>query len=94
MIDQSTVQKVALLARLQLTPEEEVRYTEQLAGIMTYIDQLSALDTTGVKPTTHALETSNITRPDTLQPWVDHEAILTQAPQREDSFFRVPRITG
>ncbi|WP_287128919.1 Asp-tRNA(Asn)/Glu-tRNA(Gln) amidotransferase subunit GatC [Candidatus Cyanaurora vandensis] len=93
MIDHTTVQKVARLARLQLTASEETLFTVQLGDILAYIDQLSELDTTGVQPTTRAVELSNVTRPDVRRPPLDPEQLLSQAPQREEAFYRVPRIS-
>ncbi|NJK99815.1 MAG: Asp-tRNA(Asn)/Glu-tRNA(Gln) amidotransferase subunit GatC [Spirulinaceae cyanobacterium RM2_2_10] len=91
-IDREQVKKVAHLARLELTPEEEVAFTSQLSRILDYAEQLSELDTEGVPPTTRAIETSNITRPDTLEPFPNREALLSEAPERDDEFFRVPQI--
>ena len=92
MIDLEQVQKVAHLARLELTPAEQEQFTSQLSSILEYVEQLNELDTTDVPPTTRAIDVSNITRPDELQPYPDHEALLEQAPQREDTFFQVPQI--
>ncbi|WP_218079577.1 Asp-tRNA(Asn)/Glu-tRNA(Gln) amidotransferase subunit GatC [Anthocerotibacter panamensis] len=92
MIDLATVQKVAHLARLQLTEAEQALFTEQLDHILSYIDQLSQLNTEGVSPTTRALELTNVTRPDEPQPHPDPERLLAQAPQREEAFYRVPKI--
>ncbi len=92
MLDREQVRHVARLARLELTPEEEERFTSQLGGILDYIEQLSELDTTGVPPTTRAIDANNITRPDTLQPWPDREALLSCAPEREEDFYKVPKI--
>ncbi|MFQ4140084.1 Asp-tRNA(Asn)/Glu-tRNA(Gln) amidotransferase subunit GatC [Nodosilinea sp. PGN35] len=92
MIDLEQVRKVALLARLELTPDEEEQFTEQLSGILDYVEQLKELNTDDVEPTTRAIELSNITRTDSLQPFAEREAILDCAPDREDSFFKVPKI--
>ena len=92
MIDNEQVRKVALLARLQLTPEEEEQFTTQLGSILEYFEQLSELDVTDVKPTTRAIDVSNVTRPDELQPYSDREAILNNAPDQEGEFFKVPQI--
>ena len=92
MIDREQVQKVAYLARLDLTPEEEEKFTSQLSSILEYFEQLSELDTDDVPPTTRAIDISNITRPDELQPDVEREALLNEAPEQEDDFFRVPQI--
>ncbi|NEP63348.1 MAG: Asp-tRNA(Asn)/Glu-tRNA(Gln) amidotransferase subunit GatC [Symploca sp. SIO2G7] len=92
MIDIEQVRKVALLARLDLTEAEEQQFTEQLSGILDYVQQLNALDTNSVKPTTRAIELTNITRQDKLAPFEARESILGIAPEREDNFFKVPKI--
>ncbi len=86
------VQKVALLARLQLTPEEEEKFTVQLSGILDYFEQLNELDVNDVPPTTRAIDVSNITRQDAMQPYPNREAILDSAPDRDGDFFKVPKI--
>ena len=86
------VSKVAKLARLDL-PEETINtYTGQLERILEYVDQLQAVDTDGVAPTTRAVEVVNVTREDTVVATEVREELLDQAPQREGDFFRVPKI--
>ena len=92
MIDSEQVRKVANLARLELTADEEAQFTTQLGSILDYIEQLNQLDVTNTIPTTRAIDVSNITREDILQPYADREAILNSAPQQEGDFFRVPKI--
>jgi aspartyl-tRNA(Asn)/glutamyl-tRNA(Gln) amidotransferase subunit C len=92
MIDREQVRKVAHLARLELTPEEEEEFTTQLGSILEYFQQLSELDVSNVPPTTRAIDVSNVTRSDDLQPFPDREAILEGAPERENEFFKVPKI--
>ncbi len=92
MIDREQVRKVAHLARLELTPEEEEQFTTQLGSILDYFEQLSELDISNVPPTTRAIDVSNVTRSDELQPCGDREAILQGAPQQEGEFFKVPKI--
>lgn len=91
-IDREQVRKVALLARLELTESEEEQFTTQLSSILEYFEQLSELDTEDVPPTTRAIETSNVTRLDQLQPFDDKDALLKAAPEQEDQYFRVPQI--
>lgn len=91
-IDREQVKKVAHLARLEITPQEEEEFTTQLSSILEYVEQLNELDTTDVPPTTRAIETSNITRDDRLNPFSNKEKLLDQAPLREDNYFRVPQI--
>ena len=92
IIDREEVKKVANLARLKLTPEEEEDFTIQLSSILEYFQQLSELDTTDVPPTTRAIDISNVTRSDFNQVYEDRETLLEAAPEREDDFFRVPQI--
>lgn len=94
LIDTEQVRKVANLARLALTEEEEQQFTTQLSGILEYVQQLDELDTKDVPPTTRAIEVSNITRVDRREVFQDREAILDSAPDREEDFFKVPKIIG
>ena len=92
MIDREQVQKVAHLARLQLTPDEEEKFTIQLNQILDYFDQLSELEVSNVQPTTRAIDVSNVVRVDKHRPCEAREAILEGAPDRDGEFFKVPKI--
>jgi aspartyl-tRNA(Asn)/glutamyl-tRNA(Gln) amidotransferase subunit C len=92
MLDQEQVHKIAHLARLEITPEEEIQFAGQLSSILDYFEQLSELDTTDVQPTTRAIELNNITRPDVRVIYDHREDLLKQAPEPEGDFFRVPQI--
>ncbi|MEO1373963.1 MAG: Asp-tRNA(Asn)/Glu-tRNA(Gln) amidotransferase subunit GatC [Cyanobacteria bacterium J06635_10] len=92
MIEREQVLKVAHLARLELTPVEVEKFTTQLGDILDYFEQLSELDVTDVPPTTRAIDVSNVTREDNLQPYPDREAILLGAPEQEGEYFKVPKI--
>jgi aspartyl-tRNA(Asn)/glutamyl-tRNA(Gln) amidotransferase subunit C len=86
------VRKVAKLARLELPDDTIATYTWQLERILDYVDQLQAVDTEGVLPTTRAVEVVNATREDTVVNTDVRQELLDQAPQREGDFFRVPKI--
>jgi aspartyl-tRNA(Asn)/glutamyl-tRNA(Gln) amidotransferase subunit C len=92
MIDRDQVRKVAHLARLELSEAEEQQFTTQLSSILEYFDQLSELDVADVPPTTRAIDVSNVTRVDQLQPDVERERMLAGAPDRAEDFFKVPKI--
>ncbi|HEY9617428.1 MAG TPA: Asp-tRNA(Asn)/Glu-tRNA(Gln) amidotransferase subunit GatC [Microcoleaceae cyanobacterium] len=94
MIDRDQVHKVAHLARLELSATEEEQFTTQLNSILDYFQQLSELDVSDVQPTFRAIDASNITRPDQLQSYPDRDAILTCAPDRDEDFFKVPKIVN
>ena len=91
-ITSDDVRKVAQLSRLEL-PEEKIKtYTSQLEDILGYIDQLEAIDTKDVPPTTRAVEVVNVTRNDEVELTLVREDLLNLAPLREGDFYRVPRI--
>jgi aspartyl-tRNA(Asn)/glutamyl-tRNA(Gln) amidotransferase subunit C len=86
------VRELATLARLQLSEDEVVRMTGDLAAILDYVDALRALDTTDVEPMTHAVPFDCPLRVDRVAPSLSLEEALANAPRREGSFFEVPRI--
>ncbi len=92
MIDRATVEKIAHLARLEITNAEEEQFAGQLSGILDYFEQLSELDTENVPPTTRAIEIQNITRADSNRLYRDHEVLVQESPVPEGDYFRVPRI--
>ena len=91
-ISADDVRKVAKSARLNLPDDKIATYTGQLESILGYVSQLEQVDTTGVPETTRAVEVTNVTRQDGVDPTPVREEILNQAPQREGDFFRVPKI--
>jgi aspartyl-tRNA(Asn)/glutamyl-tRNA(Gln) amidotransferase subunit C len=92
MLDREQVHKVAVLARLELTQAEEEKYAVQMSSILDYFEQLSELDTDGVEPTTRAIDLSNITRVDNQTAYQNLDGIFEAAPDREEDFFKVPKI--
>jgi aspartyl-tRNA(Asn)/glutamyl-tRNA(Gln) amidotransferase subunit C len=86
------IEKVARLARLELSEEEKVTFGNQLEQILTYMEQLNRLDTTGVEPTSHAIPLHNAFREDETRPSFPQEEVLGISPDQEDGHFKVPRI--
>ena len=86
------IEKVARLARLELSEEEKVTFGNQLEQILTYMEQLNRLDTTGVEPTSHAIPVHNVFREDEPRPSFSQEEVLGISPDQEDGHFKVPRI--
>ncbi|HEV2262011.1 MAG TPA: Asp-tRNA(Asn)/Glu-tRNA(Gln) amidotransferase subunit GatC [Candidatus Rubrimentiphilum sp.] len=89
MID---IKYVAKLARLALSDEEIELYGKQLGDLLAHVNELAKLDTQDVPATAQVVESRNVERPDEITPCLDRETALSQAPQREGAFFRVPRI--
>ncbi|MBM7624506.1 Asp-tRNA(Asn)/Glu-tRNA(Gln) amidotransferase subunit GatC [Sporohalobacter salinus] len=91
-IDEATVDKVAMLGRLELDEDKKEEMTEQLNDILEYADKLNELDTEDVKPTAHALPIKNVFREDKVEESLDREEALKNAPECEDGSFKVPQI--
>ena len=91
-ISSSDVRRVAHLARLELPEDQIETYTAQLEQILSYVEQLQAIDTHDIPPTTRAVEVVNAMRDDLVEVNSSREDILDQAPHREGDFFRVPKI--
>ena len=90
--DKIDVRYVAKLARIALTDEEVDRFGAQLGDLLAHVNALAELDTGAVPATAQVVESRNVVRADTVRPCLDREVVLTQAPQRQGEFFRVPRI--
>jgi aspartyl-tRNA(Asn)/glutamyl-tRNA(Gln) amidotransferase subunit C len=86
------VRHIAHLARLQLTPDEEHRYTEQLSAILEYASRLREVDTSAIPPTASVLPLKAPLRPDVVRPSPPRERIMANAPAVEEGMFRVPPI--
>ncbi|WP_438448488.1 Asp-tRNA(Asn)/Glu-tRNA(Gln) amidotransferase subunit GatC [Gorillibacterium sp. sgz5001074] len=86
------VEHVAALARLELSEEEKALYTGQLNAILKYAEQLNALDTDGVVPTSHAVPLHNVMREDTVRESLPIEKVMLNAPDEEDGQFKVPAV--
>ena len=88
------VRRIAQLARLRLGPEEEQAFAVQLSAILDHVAALSELDVGGVEPMTHALAAGEGAplREDVVQPSLAPDVALANAPAREGTCFKVPRI--
>ncbi len=88
------VQRIAHLARLQLSEVELAAYSVQLQAIVAFVDQLQAVDTTGVEPMVHAIELSNVLASDEVRVGLSRDAALSNSPDHDEECFRVPAVLG
>lgn len=88
-----TVDHVAKLAHLSLSPAERETFARQLDEILSYAESVQALDTQGVEPMSHA-QTVETFRPDEARDSLSRETVLAAAPDAQDGLFRVPRVLG
>jgi len=86
------VAKVALLARLRLSPGELELFTGQLNAIVGFVEQLGELDTANVEPLAHGVEVHNVFREDVRGPSLPREEALANAPKRNAESFLVPAV--
>jgi aspartyl/glutamyl-tRNA(Asn/Gln) amidotransferase C subunit len=86
------VRHVALLARLELSPQDENRLRTDLDEMLAYVDKLNELDTKNVAPTTQVGEAGTPMRDDEVTNRPDADAILANAPSRDRNYFKVPKI--
>lgn len=95
ILSSQEVQRIAELARLELTADELELFTRQLGDILTYVEQIRSLDTTGVPPTSSVLNRP-VDRPDEPRPSLSRPELLRNAPDAapEAGLFKVPRVIG
>ena len=89
-ISRDEVRHVARLARLELSDDELEHFGGQLDAILEAVGKVAELDLDGVEPTAHPLELANVWAADEPRPPLPVEAALANAPDSEDTFFRVP----
>ena len=91
-LTQSDVEKIAHLARLELTDEEKAQYQTQLSAILDYAERLNTLDLDGIEPTAHAVSQQNVLREDKADPAMAMEDVLFNAPKHAANQFVVQAI--
>jgi len=91
-ISKKQVEHVAWLARIELTEDEKEAFTKQLNEILDYFKKIDEIDTSNIKPTFHVLDLVNVLRDDKIEPSLSKEDALKNAPQKEDSFIKAPKI--
>lgn len=91
-ITRETIEHVANLARLNLTEQEKEKLTIEMANIISYVDKLNELDTSGISPTAHVIPIKNVFREDKVEKSYDRDKMLANAPSHEDGCFKVPKI--
>jgi aspartyl-tRNA(Asn)/glutamyl-tRNA(Gln) amidotransferase subunit C len=95
-IDRREVQRIAALAHLELTEDEQVLYARQLQEILAYAQQVGDIDTRDVPPTSHVLTAAPAERPDEVRPSLPVGDVLGNAPDpgRPANLFKVPKVIG
>jgi aspartyl-tRNA(Asn)/glutamyl-tRNA(Gln) amidotransferase subunit C len=92
MITQETVNYISALARLHLEPSEVGKFAGDLEAILGYVDQLKAVDVTGVLPTSHVLKVENVFREDKVIPGLTQSQAMAFAVENAGGAYKVPRV--
>ncbi|MCG8294591.1 MULTISPECIES: Asp-tRNA(Asn)/Glu-tRNA(Gln) amidotransferase subunit GatC [Pseudomonas] len=91
-LQRSDVEKIAHLARLGLNESELPRITDALNSILGLVDQMQAVDTTGIEPLAHPLETTQRLRPDQVTESNQRDRYQAVAPSTENGLYLVPKV--
>lgn len=95
-LTRADVDRIATLARLELSDAEKDLFVHQLSHVLEYAEQIQKIDTTGVPPTSHVLSQMAADRADEPRPCLTNAEALANAPDSssQTGLFRVPRVIG
>ena len=91
-VDADIVRRIAHLARIKVAEDEIEHLKGELNAILAFVEQLSEVDVEGVEPMTSVTPMAMRKRPDVVTDGGDPDAILANAPAREDYYFVVPKV--
>ena len=91
-VDETTVRKIASLARIAVTDGEVAAMTGELNNILTWVEQLGEVDTKGIEPLAAVIPNQLRLRDDVITDGDIREKVLANAPQAEHGFFAVPKV--
>ena len=92
MITIKDVEHVAKLARLELSETEKEMFTEQLGDVLAHVEKMNEVNTVGVEPMNHPIDFVNVMREDNKIYENTREELMSNAPDVEGEFFKVPKI--
>ena len=91
-ITKENVEYIAALAKLEFSEAEKEQMAKDLARITDYIEKLNELNTEHVQPLFHPMDSTNVMREDKVKPSFPPEVALKNAPDSQDTFFKVPKV--
>jgi len=91
-VTEEMVDKIARLARLKFDDAEKEGIRTDLEKMIAFVEKLNELDTTGVEPLIHMSESVNILRDDEVRGSISREEALSNAPDTDGTYFRVPKV--
>jgi aspartyl-tRNA(Asn)/glutamyl-tRNA(Gln) amidotransferase subunit C len=93
-VNDKLIENLSNLARLRFDTAEKEEIKIDLQRMITFVEKLNELDTTGVEPLIHMSETMNVLREDILRGSVSRDEALKNAPSTDGTYFRVPKVIG
>jgi aspartyl-tRNA(Asn)/glutamyl-tRNA(Gln) amidotransferase subunit C len=91
-IDKETLNKIAHLARLEFDEKDAVKMMQDMSSMVSFVEKLNEVDTTGIEPLTTMSHEINALREDEVKPHLDHNLALLNAPKKDENYFRVPKV--
>lgn len=91
-VNEELVDRIATLAKLEFNGEQKREIISDLNRIISFVEKLNELDTTGVEPLVYMTDEANVLRADVAQKIISHEDALRNAPDHDSDFFRVPKV--
>ena len=91
-VDPQTVRRIARLARIKVTEDEVPHLQGELNAILAFVEELNAIDVSGIEPMTSVIPMKLPLRHDVITDGDKAEAVLANAPATEDGFFLVPKV--
>lgn len=91
-VNDALVQQLATLSRLEFSAEESAGIQKDLQRMITFVEQLNALDTTDIAPLLHMTEDVNVLREDVVVPSISRDTALQNAPASSGQYFKVPKV--
>lgn len=91
-IDQTSIKKIAHLARLEFDENSAEKMSKDMSQILDWVEKLNEINTDAVEPLTTMSSETNVMREDKIGNHLPHEAGLKNAPKRDSDYFRVPKV--
>lgn len=91
-VDTLLVDKIAALAKLKFDDTAKEAIVKDLGDILTFVEKLGEVDTTGVQPQIYMIDEVNVLRPDVAKQTITHEEALSNAPLRDSDYIKVPKV--
>jgi aspartyl-tRNA(Asn)/glutamyl-tRNA(Gln) amidotransferase subunit C len=91
-IGTTEVERIARLARIELSPEETATMSVEIGHILEFVEQLNAVDISGVEPTDQVTGLEDVWREDVVRPSMPREQLLANTPEQKDGYIVVRRV--